>query len=641
MTNLNTSTSQQWEIFLFQDQNYSSDKKTSEIIESLLDLIFQQFKQITKEKLFAAEGLITEDKLKEIIDLVPILINELGIQARPYSSICRSCIIPNTDITKAVQQLIVKLFPPKQLLSLEESGEISLTHILCQEFLFILPSILNQQGFELFKPAEQEFINDRMAAKLARAIHSQYSKQMRDITQNSDAKKIYGDLYLVEDTNQQYFNKSYDELSDSIKQSNIDNAYHIPTKLLAIGYGIRERNANENVPLLYLSEDEVETMAMVEHDRWSWEKRLSGFRFSKIRDDKQKKHNCLIPYEHLSELEKEKDRVLVRLIPALLQDIGFIPYALNPELVNSIHYPQLALAKIHHVKRNAEELTEGIQKFLTKHQLELPLEFKNLLDEIVDGTQQLAGAITSAGTVQRTYLPTPLYLRECLPDCFLLFKPKDIVSGDFYFVSKKFGAVVLIAADCTGHGIQGALLSAICYNYIDQAVNDKNITDPAAIIATVMPRVEYLMRRSEGNVENKSGMELAVCTFYPESNLLFYAGLNRPLYYHSDGQLQELAPTRYRDNFDLVSLSIRTQIVQMAPGDTAYIFSDGFVDQIGGTEAKNGKKFKTIRFKELLSNIQHQDMVKQRETLNQTIEKWRQQAKQEQIDDIIVIGVKL
>lgn len=620
---------QNWNLLIIPQQNYHID------IKEIQELLINRYREIIQEDIYRNKIQLNEFQLSSIVNLFPEIIKELSIGIRPYDKSCHSCIISDNEVTYATHKLIKTVFNPDAT-----SDDFTLAEQLIQELFYSFPFILKKIGFEIFKVSEQTFINEKIAEKLARAIHSRYSKLMMDLTQNPESKKIYADLYIVDDKNQQYFTKDFDELPDTIKLSNIDNAYHIPTKLLAIGYGIKERERNEDVPLLYLSDDNVETMSMVEHDRWSWEKRLNGFSYAPKRDDNLKKHDCLIPYDELTELEKEKDRILVRMIPSLLQDIGFIPYALNHQLTETIKYSQRALAKIHHVKHNAENLQKGIESLLNEKNIQLPLNLKEYFDEIIDGSKEVGAAISSAGTIQKTYLPSTLFFRECLPDSFLLFKPKDIVSGDFYFVSKKFGAVVFIAADCTGHGIQGALLSAICYNYIDQAVNDKNITDPAAIIATVMPRVEYLMRRSEGNVENKSGMELAVCTYYPNSNLLFYAGLNRPLYYYSNNQLNELEPAKYRESIDSIVQTIETQIIKMNIGDTAYLFSDGFTDQFGGERDNGGERFKTKRFKELLGSIQGKSMLEQREALNQSIEQWRQQAKQEQTDDIIVIGVK-
>ena len=619
---------QKWVGFIDPSQGdlYANDVKVT--VEKLVTLFITEINEWDKQWPTDANPI-------ELLANIPGAYKSIGLNLRFYSNNCHSCIISDSEIELATRDILKELS-----LCCDDSEALDNLKVLIHEMLFITPFILKQAGLEVYRPVEQNFVNNKIAEKLARAIHARYSKLMLDIANNPEAQKIYSDLYIVDDKNQQYFFKDFDELPDTIKQSNIDNAYHIPTKLLAIGYGIKEREGNEDIPLLYLSDDNVETMAMVEHDRWSWEKRLNGYSYAPKRDDNLKKHDCLIPYDELTELEKEKDRILVRMIPSLLQDIGIIPYALDHQHTETIKYSQRALAKIHHVKHNAENLQKGIESLLNEKNIQLPLELKEYFDEIIDGSKEVGAAISSAGTIQKTYLPSTLFFKECLPDSFLLFKPKDIVSGDFYFVSKKFGAVIFIAADCTGHGIQGALLSAICYNYIDQAVNDKNITDPAAIIATVMPRVEYLMRRNEGNVENKSGMELAVCTYYPNSNLLFYAGLNRPLYYYSNNQLNELEPTKYRESIDSIVQTIETQIIKMNIGDTAYMFSDGFADQFGGERDNGGERFKTKRFKELLGNIQGKTMIEQREALNQSIEQWRQQAKQEQTDDIIVIGVK-
>jgi len=289
----------------------------------------------------------------------------------------------------------------------------------------------------------------------------------------------------------------------------------------------------------------------------------------------------------------------------------------------------------------AEKLSEAITSLFREHQLPIPDEINNSINKLKEGTSEIASAFSNAISIQRTYLPSPLMVRECLPDSFLLYKPKDGVGGDFYFVSSKFGTTVWVCADCTGHGIAAGLLTAICYNFIDQAVNHHHITDPAAIIAHVMPRVESLMRLTDGDLINSSGMELAVCTLYPQSRILFYTGLNRPLYHFSGNQLTEFEPIRFKDNFGAIAPKLKTQIIQLKSDDTVYLTTDGFIDQFGGTKKELGERFKNKRFKELLANIQHQGMAQQRESLNQAIEQWRQEAGQEQTDDIMVIGVKI
>ncbi len=629
---------QGWSLLLNKHNIIVDEKDVTKTINTFSNLLLQINEEISEENFNGASTKLNDANIHKIVLAIPELFNFLALNVRPIGERCHTCIVSDEEVVKAEKYIINKLFTELEILEFEENEFLVPTSILCRELFYSLPYVFKQIGYELFKLNEQAFINNKIAEKLARAIHSRYKKLMIDL-QNPESKKIYGDLYLVTDKSQQYFTQEFNELPDSIRSSNIDNAYHIPTKLLSIGYGVQECKNDEIAPLLYLSESDVETMALVEHVRWCWERRLTGFRYALIRNDNLKKHNCLIPYDELTEVEKEKDRILVRLIPSLLQDIGFKPVALSPDLTGSIAYPQRANAKIYHVKHNAERLFNDIQELAKSGGLELPINITNSFQTLIDDSKDVGSGFTSAGTIQKTYLPSSLFFRECLPDSFLLYKPKDIVSGDFYFVSKKDDAIVYITADCTGHGIQGAMLTAICYNYIDQAVNDKNLTDPADILATVMPRVEYLMRRSEGNIENKSGMELAVCKLNTITGLLNYAGLNRPLYYYSKGQLNELVAAKYRESFEVIAQSIQTQCIQLDHNDTIYTFSDGFVDQFGGPDLA-GERFKTKRLKELLTTVQDQTMVQQKETLNQTIEQWRQQSNQEQTDDIIVIGVK-
>lgn len=641
MENIKSENISDWVNLLTQNRGNDCNINCNEVYESFLGILQEQVASIKSDIPRTISKIFSDDKVQRLAERIPVMLKQINVSIRAFDNTCRSCIISDSEVDQVVTFLFDDLFSLNEVDILNENEEIPSTRNFLRETFYALAYTFRQVGYEMYKPSEQLYVNDKLAEKIARAIHARYSKLMIDFTQNAESKKIYNDLYIVDDKNQQYFSMGFDQLPDAIKSSNIDNAYHIPTKLLSIGYGIKECKNDEDIPLLLLSEQDIETMAMVEHVRWAWEKRLNGFRYAPVRDDNQKMHHCLIPYDDLPEVEKEKDRVLVRLIPTLLCDIGYAPVALNPEQISSINYPQRAQAKIHHVKHNSEKLFKEVSELFKGKGIELPQAIVESFQNLINDSKDVGSGFTSAGTIQRTFLPSPLYFRECLPDSFLLYKPKDIVSGDFFFISKKDDSIIYITADCTGHGIQGAMLSAICYNYIDQAVNQNGITDPAMIIANVIPRVEYIMRRSEGNIENKSGMELAVCRVYTNIRNIQYAGLNRPMYYYSNNQLNELEPYKYRENFESIALQMKTQSITLNHNDTVYTFSDGFPDQFGGEDESISERFKTKRVKQLLSRIQDQSMTSQRETINQTLEQWRQQANQEQTDDIIVIGVRL
>lgn len=485
-------------------------------------------------------------------------------------------------------------------------------------------------------------ISEKLIEKLARAIHSRYQRAMHDVNNNPAQSLIINKLYLISDDSLEYMSLDFNELPENIKTSNIDNARHIPEKLLSIGYSIREKiSSHEIVPLLYLSDLDIETMAIVEHERWMKEKLQNGFSFSPIRDDNRRLHPCLVPYNDLLEIEKDKDRELVRLIPHLLRDIEFIPVPIGCEEVININFPLQSKSQIIKLKHDTESLIKELEAFSIFNNIEFPNQVKKLYFELKSNIKEIEESIFAACKIQRTFLPSALYFRECLPESFLFFKPKDILSGDFYFISRNFEIVVVVAADCTGHGIEGAMLSAICYNFIDQAVNNYNIIDPAEIIEWVMPKVENIMRFNEGGTENKKGLEFAVCTINTKTRELLFAGINRPLFYISKQVLYELESTKYLESFLDSKENLKTQKIHLHAGDVIYIFSDGYTDQLGGLKSEYGKKFLLKQFRELLLSIQNQNMSEQREILNQRIEQWRQEACQDQTDDILVIGVRL
>ncbi len=578
--------------------------------------------------------LTSQNRLTDkIIETIPLLLKKISIDIEPFKNTCYSVIITQPEVEFLKNGLLKCCDINFESISTNQAEIQKLLY----QIVYSIPYIYKQAGCQLIKNNEKKFVNEPLAEQLARAIHSNYRLLMTKTMLQPD--NVFEQMYLAT-ASKQYIESDFENLPPDIRQSNIDNAYHIPTKLLSIGLKLQKTKTGSQTPILYLSGSDIETMAKVEHERWCWEKRMNGFIYGPIRNDEKKIHNCLINYNELTEFEKEKDRQLVKLIPVLLHDIGYSTTPVDNAVIFKLGYITNAETKIAGVKLAAEQLNNSLENYFSVNQLQMPANIAQNIDLIVDGTAQIAGAFSSAVSVQRTFLPSPLQVRECLPDSFLLYKPKDGVAGDFYFVAKKFGAVIWVCADCTGHGISAALLSAICYNYIDQAVNQQSITDPAAIIANVMPKVEYLMHRSDGNLENKSGMELAVCTFYPQSNILFYSGLNRPLYHVTNGQLNEIDAVRYKESFEEIAPRLKTQIIQVKPNDTVYLTSDGFIDQFGGSRDKLGERFKNKRFKELLIQIQDKDMAQQREAMNQVIEQWRQQANQDQTDDVLVIGVK-
>lgn len=269
--------------------------------------------------------------------------------------------------------------------------------------------------------------------------------------------------------------------------------------------------------------------------------------------------------------------------------------------------------------------------------------------------REVIDSVNYAKRIQEAILPSLNEISECFPNSFVLFKPKNIVSGDFYWFSQKNGKKIIASIDCTGHGVPGAFMSVIGSTLLNQIVNEKGITDPAEILNHLNNGVNHSLHQSQTGSESRDGMDAAVCCFEepfltstPSANgeeiksaeitvSLQYAGANRPLYYIKNNILEEIKA----DKFPIGGLDYNdqkrfsTHTFQIKKNDTIYICTDGFADQFG----QNNKKLKTKKFKEVLLSIQDSSMEEQKKYLDTFIENWRENL--EQTDDILVIGIRV
>ncbi len=377
------------------------------------------------------------------------------------------------------------------------------------ELNYLIPVQLKKIGYEIIRHEEAVEINIPMIRKLARAIHSKYLHEVRSQHTKEENDPLNYFFYTPGDFRNQYIS-DFDELPDEIKYSNIDNAAHIPTKLLSIGYKIRQVKKGFRPIALHLNEDEIETMSMVEHIRWSWDKRLNGWTYSNVKDEANKTHPGLIPYNDLPDSEKEKDRELVRLIPSLLKDIDYEAYPVDTRRIRHLSYALKPQSIIHKILNETRGLNDQIRKLVTlSPSIEEMVRIRNR--KIEEAINEIEGSYKYAQHIQQTFLPDDLYVRECFPDSFILFKPKDIVSGDFYFFSRQEHLIIFAVADCTGHGIPGALLSTLGYGILDQAVNEIKLTDPSRILFHLYSKIHRFLRNDADETGISDDMDIVLC----------------------------------------------------------------------------------------------------------------------------------
>jgi ligand-binding sensor domain-containing protein/serine phosphatase RsbU (regulator of sigma subunit) len=261
---------------------------------------------------------------------------------------------------------------------------------------------------------------------------------------------------------------------------------------------------------------------------------------------------------------------------------------------------------------------------------------------IEEKNKDITDSINYAKRIQTAILPADNLIYSELSQCFVLFKPKDIVSGDFYFFSKTNGAedplCVVAAVDCTGHGVPGAFMSMIGNSLLNQIIKEKKITRPSDILNHLNEGVREALKQKEADAQTRDGMDIALCTIDLKKREIQYAGANRPLYLVRSNNLEEIKA----DKFPIGGIQpeekreFTNHVFSLDPGDSIYLSTDGYADQFGGEE---GKKFMTKRFKSLLLEQQAVSISKVKAVLEETIEKWK--GTHEQVDDICVIGIRI
>ena len=257
---------------------------------------------------------------------------------------------------------------------------------------------------------------------------------------------------------------------------------------------------------------------------------------------------------------------------------------------------------------------------------------------VEEKNKQITDSINYAQKIQAAIFLPEEEFRKFLPQSFILLKPKDIVSGDFYWITRSGSQVIYATADCTGHGVPGGFMSMLGTSLLNEIVNEKGITQPADILNTLRDKVITSLRQSGNTGETRDGMDISIISLDMVSLTLTYSAANNSSYIVRDTgkgkELIELPASKQPVGFSYSPEPFTQQTVQVRSGDALYTFTDGYADQFGGA---NGKKFKYRQLKDLFVAISSKPLHEQKSLLDQTIETWR--GNLEQVDDILVVGV--
>ena len=264
------------------------------------------------------------------------------------------------------------------------------------------------------------------------------------------------------------------------------------------------------------------------------------------------------------------------------------------------------------------------QKAIIEHQ-------KDLVEE---KQKEILDSMNYAKRLQEAILPPAAFVETHLPESFIFYKPKDIVAGDFYWMEVKGDSVFIAAADCTGHGVPGAMVSVVCSNALNRAVLEFGITDPGKILDKTRELVLDTFSRSDKDV--KDGMDISLACVNKQTSEVKWAGANNPLWYIANKEVKEIKPDKQAIGKTENPQPFVTHSLKLQKGDILFLFTDGYADQFGGDK---GKKIKSKPLKEILVKNSSLSAIEQKEKLEVAFTEWKGNI--EQVDDVCIIGVRL
>ena len=265
------------------------------------------------------------------------------------------------------------------------------------------------------------------------------------------------------------------------------------------------------------------------------------------------------------------------------------------------------------------------------------INFQN--KQLEDQNRSIKESIRYAKRIQDSILPNEKELNEIFPESFVVYQPKDIVSGDFYWISKRENKLFVVVADCTGHGVPAAFMSIIGSDQLNTAINRKGLDDPADILEQISKGFRRVLKRPMDDIEIQDGMDLAICAIDLNTNKLKFSGAFNDLYLIRSEELIKYRGTRVSVGMDEKIYRLDDEYKQhsfkIKKNDMIYLFTDGYPDQFGG--AKN-RKMGYERFRQILLKIHKESMIDQKKLLTESMLEWR--SGEEQIDDICVLGIR-
>jgi len=306
----------------------------------------------------------------------------------------------------------------------------------------------------------------------------------------------------------------------------------------------------------------------------------------------------------------------------------------NPELVELMH-------SISEAYQHQEEDRQLIERSLDLSSAELTdanQAVRKAYETIELKNQDMVSSLEYAKLVQDSMLSKESYLLKIFPKSFVFNKPKEIVSGDFFWLSQKNGNTYLATVDCTGHGVPGAFMSVICFRFLNQAVSDLKLEKPSEILNYLNTEIKNTITDKIEDQESKNALDISMVKIDHKRRSFEFSGVGQKMFYANGKELLEIKGDKFHigQNLDPQKHRITSQEFEIEKDSTLYMYSDGFQDQFGGPETK---KFGTKRLKDLIESISDMEIKQQKSTIENTFMNWKNG--NDQVDDTFFLGVNL
>jgi len=271
------------------------------------------------------------------------------------------------------------------------------------------------------------------------------------------------------------------------------------------------------------------------------------------------------------------------------------------------------------------------------------VKIQNQKDSLEEKNREITDSINYAKNIQTAFIPTEQKFNSFFKDSFVLLKPKDIVSGDFYWVHEANGTIFYVTADCTGHGVPGGFMTMLGLSFLDDIIAGQNIGDPAEVLNLMRDKIISTLNQTGTYGQNKDGMDITICCINKVKKELTFSSANNDIYIIRNNpstpegkDFFEYKANRQPCGYSDINKPFTKQVIPLLEGDCIYSFTDGFADQFGGPK---GKKFRYKQFEQMLFKNSHLGFSAQKNLLNSVNENWK--GTLEQVDDILVIGIKI